>query len=121
MANHIIIYHFPYFVQDTLLVKDPSISLPSSGLCQPMVYFLSMQLVFQVHLEIIDTHFWTRGVKFPWTVFALDSRIIHEFYVLWMRLVGPDAYWHICVHRDGSVAHCTLKCIVLIRVLLLEA
>ena len=74
-----------------------------------------------MNLEIVDAHLWTRGIELAWAVFTLYSRIIHEPYVLWRRLVGADADWFIRDWVDRGIAHRTFEGIIPVRVLLLKA
>ena len=80
-----------------------------------------MNLVPKMYLKIIDTHLWTGRVELAWAVFTLYSRVIHEFHVLWLRLIRADGYWQVCDSGNSCVTHCSFERIIAVGLLLLKA
>ena len=77
-----------------------------------------MQPILQMHLEIIHPHLRPWRIQLAWAILTLDSRIVHEFDIVWGWGVWTHADGEVGEGADGSVAHCTFEGVV--RVGLLE-
>jgi hypothetical protein len=70
-----------------------------------------------MYLEVVDSCLGPWGVQLAWAIQALDSRIVHEFRVGRMRLVGLYADGHVGLCRNGSVTHCAFEKVIRVGLL----
>lgn len=104
----------PYFHTYNTISKPAACSISTlTTRTSPSINSLPMLSIFQVNLEITDSRFRTRCVKFSRAVMTFYSRQIYVSHVIWGGLTWWRSWarqFRSCV--DGSIPHKSFKLVV---------